>query len=197
MGTLAPDAGVIGLLRRLHQLLHMIETGSLITASLGVLAMMFVTAVDVIMRYAFSSPFTWWYDFLMNYVLIATFYLVFSYTLAHHGHLSVDFFANKLPRKTAFLMLAVGFLATGILMFLISKSSISESIVSYRNNEVLAGVILWPMWISKAIVGLGMSLLALRSLHFAASYLAAYFDDSALRRIGVVPQSADLEEVAQ
>jgi len=197
MSTKRFSGSLAVILMALHRSLSLLEVIGIVVASLGILMMMFVTGVDVILRYVVSSPLTWWYDFLMNYVLLASFYLAFSYTLAHHGHLAVDFFASKLPRPAAFLMSAAGFLASGILLLLVGHSAVHESIVSFINDDVLAGVILWPVWISKALVAWGILVLALRSVHFSACYFVATVNEAAFHSIGLARRLDELEEVTQ
>lgn len=197
MSTKRFSKSLVTILMALHRTLSFVEAIGIIIASLGILMMMFVTGVDVILRYVVSSPLTWWYDLLMNYVLIASFYLAFGYTLAHHGHLSVDFFASKLPRPVAFLMSSAGFLAGGVLLLLVGHSAVHESVISFANDDVLAGVILWPIWISKALVAWGILVLALRCVHFSVCYLVAWADEPAFKDIGLARRLDELEEAMQ
>jgi len=190
-------AAFIRFLRGAHRVLALIEAAGIAAASIGVLTMMFLTAIDVVLRYVVGSPLSWWYDFLMNYVLVAAFYLAFAYTLAHHGHLEVDFFMHKMPRAVSSLALAGGFLASGALLFLVSQSVAREAMVSYQHGDVLAGVIAWPVWVTKAIIAWAMFVMACRCLHFAALYLATRLDASAFDQVGVAQRRDELQEATQ
>lgn len=183
-------------LRYMHRKLNLLEMAGVYIASIGILVAMCVTAVDVFMRYVMGSPLEWWYDFLMNYVIIAIFYLSFSYTLAHHGHLTVGYFAGKMPLRFTYIAFCFGLLIGSIFFYLIGKSAVQESIAAYVNNDVQFGVILWPVWITKAFIAYGILTLALRCLHFFICYLIASIDSGVLERIGIASGVTDLDEAS-
>lgn len=147
-------------------------------AALAVVLMMIFTAFDVLLRYGFNTPLSWWYDFLMNYVLTAAFFLPFSHTLAQHAHLAVEYFSRKLNPRMADILLGIGFAASAAALAIITVSIMREAHASWLHDDVIAGVILWPVWPSRAIIAAAVLPLACRCLYFAAAHFARSVDHS-------------------
>src|SRR5690606_31497196 len=101
---------------------------------------------------------------------LAPFFLAFSYTLARHGHLAVEFFSKKMHRPTLHLLLALAYAGACAMLAIVTIFTSVEAYEAWRNDDVLAGVILWPMWISKAVIALGVLPLSLRCAHFAIGH---------------------------
>lgn len=175
----------MGILCTGERLLSRIEKIWVAVAATAVITMMFFTALDVVFRYGFNSPLTWWYDVLMNYLLFTPFFLSFSYTLAHHGHLAVEFFARKFHPPTMHAFMAIAYAAASIVLSGITVLTAIESYEAWHKGDVIAGVILWPVWLGKAIVVVGMFPLSLRCLHFSIGHLISVRDQTALIRLEV------------
>lgn len=164
------SGGLMAVLCTGEQLLSRVERLWVAIAAMTIMVMMGVTVIDVIMRYGFNSPLRWWFDVLMNYLLLTPFFLSFSYTLAHHGHLAVDFFSRRIHPPLLHTLLAVAYTGTGLVLSAVTIFTFDEAYSAWLANDVVAGVILWPMWISKAIIALGTLPLSLRCLHFAIGH---------------------------
>lgn len=149
-------------------------------AALAVVLMMIFTALDVVLRYGLNSPLTWWYDLLMNYVLIAAFFLPFSHTLAQHAHLAVEYFSQKMNPRVGDALLCVGFSGSAAALAVVTVSITHEAYGAWLHDDVIAGVILWPVWVSRAIVAAAMLPLACRCAYFAAAHAARALRSSAI-----------------
>jgi TRAP-type C4-dicarboxylate transport system permease small subunit len=145
-------------------------------AAAAIVIMMAVTAADVVMRYIFNAPLAWAYDLITHYLLVAGFFFGFSYTLRVNHHISVDFFARRLPEQVYHLWLAIGCLAVTFIFAFIAWMGAVDAYHAWRNDEVIFGALIWPTWPAKAIVPIGMVPLALRCLHRAAAHVAARSD---------------------
>lgn len=139
-----------------------IENVLLGMAALIMLAMMLITGIDVIARYVFNAPIRWAFDLLANYLLVASFFLSFSYTLRIQEHVAVDYFMSKWKPWVLRFGLSLGYLLSAILIAYIAVLASHETWGAWRNKEVIAGAIEWPVWVAKLIVPLGMAPLALR-----------------------------------
>lgn len=156
--------------------LKLFEIGLAALAAFAVFVMMMITAADVLMRYAFNSPLEWVYDLTVHYLLIAGFFLGLAYTLRCNHHISVDFFARKMPPRTYHLSLALGCFLTASVFLAVAWMGTDETYTSWSSGDVLFGAVIWPIWPSKLIVPLGMAPLALRALHRMVAHLYAAFD---------------------
>ncbi len=196
MNASFPLPGVLlRIMRAGHRALSVAEGIGLVAAALCVFGMMFVTAVDVGFRYVIGHPLSWWYDLLMNYMLPAAFYLAFSYTLAHHGHLAVEYFSNRLPPRLGQGLLALGMLASSAVLYVVFQGLSQESWHAWRNDEVIAGAILWPVWISKLILAVGIILLTLRTFLLGLCHALAVRYPNVFAALGLRERTSELDEV--
>lgn len=163
-------------------------------AALCIGAMMVLTAVDVVMRYALNQPLSWAYDLTMNYLLVASFFFGLSYTLRMNHHISVDFFARRLPKRVYHMGMALGCLGAMAIFAAVAWFGLRDTIHAFVNDEVIFGALIWPMWVSKAVVPIGMAPLALRCLHRAVGHLAFATDDVVQARLGLqLDQHSEVE----
>ena len=145
-------------------------------AAMAIFAMMLITALDVVMRYAFNAPLEWVFDLTTHYLLIAGFFLGLSYALRMNHHICVDFFARRLPPRFYHPFLAVGSLAAGFVFAWVASLGAQEAFLSWANGDVMFGAVIWPTWPGKAVIPLGMAPLGLRSLHRALAHMSAVLD---------------------
>ena len=186
--------GRCGVLGAAHRALCAVERLWIGIASIVVVIMMVFTASDVLLRYGFNAPLTWWYDLLMNYLLTAAFFLPFSHTLAQHAHLAVEYFSRKLAPRTGSTLLFLGFTGSAAALAVITYAITKDAYAAWLYDDVIAGVILWPVWISRAIVAAAMLPLTLRCAYFAVAHLLAAlrFDQASIPGLHRSP-SADAE----
>src|SRR5690554_7810218 len=96
--TVIPNTtGKTGITFFLELSCRLLENILIFTAGYMTIAAMIVTFIDVIMRYVFSSPITWVYDFITMYLLPGCYFLAFSYALRTGNHLKVDYFKGVFP----------------------------------------------------------------------------------------------------
>ncbi|HLV76796.1 MAG TPA: TRAP transporter small permease [Marinobacter sp.] len=142
------------------------------------IAAMIVTFIDVIMRYVFSSPITWVYDFITMYLLPGCYFLAFSYALRTGNHLKVDYFISKFP--PLFLRVSTviaGALATA-LFFYIAYTYAGRTYMAWEENEIIYGAINWLVWPSELII-------AVSSLTFSFRLLIETLDQIFPDRSGI------------
>lgn len=173
------------LLRKTDAWLLRLDTLLAGVAAMAIMAMMLVTAADVVMRYVLHSPLHWAYDLVLQYLLVASFFLGFSYTLRHNHHISVDFFARRLSVKSYHLLLGAGCFAAGCIFVAIAWFGAHDAWLAWENDEVIFGALIWPTWLSKIIVPVGMAPLALRCFHRAIAHLWSFRDRTVVKELQI------------
>jgi TRAP-type C4-dicarboxylate transport system permease small subunit len=167
-----------GWLLRLDQLL-------VVVAAAAVFVMMVVTAADVVMRYAFNSPLSWAFDLTTHYLLLTAFAFGFSYTLRINHHISVDFFARRLPDQTYHLAQAIGCILAAALFANIAWISGHQAYDAWAQGEVIFGALIWPTWPQKAIIPVTLCALSLRTIHRGFAHWAAQRDVDLQRKFEI------------
>ena len=128
------------------------------------LAIMLVVTADVVMRYLFNSPFAWAYDLIALYLMAGVFYFVLSDAHREKMHVGIDILQARMgPRVRHFADLLTALISLA-LFSLIAYVGAHSAWESFANDEILAGDIPWPVWLSAIIVPIGTTLLVLRLL---------------------------------
>lgn len=179
-------------LLQLDALLARVETALVAVAGLCVMAMLAVTSVDVVMRYAFNAPLSWSFDLVTQYLLVAAFFLAFPFALGRRDHVGVDFFARMLPARVYHSVLPAGFLAASVLFAAIAWLGMAETVHAWQRDEVVAGVIPWPVWLARLVVPLAAVPFTCRLLYFAVAHWHGRHDVEVQRHLGIVVHDHDL-----
>lgn len=146
----------------LDRVVTQIENVLLLLCSLAIIVAMFLTTADVIMRYAFKSPISWVFDFVMLYLMPAAYYLAFSYGMKTGTHLAVDFFIGHMPSFVLRRICPVILLLGAGLMFYIAWKLCLETYERLTEGHTMFGPIAWLTWPTAAIIGISFLIFAMR-----------------------------------
>lgn len=146
----------------LDNALAKIEWVGIALAAAAFAAMMAVTVIDVIGRYALNAPLTWSFDLITSYLLVAGFFLAISATQANRQHINIDLIPRSLPPRLRAALLAPAFAMAVVFVFVIAWTGADGFQKAWRNNLVMDGVIPWPRWPTYLLVAVGAGLLTLR-----------------------------------
>ena len=139
-------------------------------AAASLFLIMLIVVADVLMRYIFNSPFIWSYELIAMYLMVIVFFFSLSNTLEEDGHIAVDILHIKLSSRSRHWCLAIGYWLTLIVFTIILCTSINETWISYKHDDVTDGLIEWPIWLSWLSVPLGVALLNIRILFRALGH---------------------------
>lgn len=144
-------------------LAHVEDVAALLAAAALTLIMMIIV-VDVFMRYVLNAPLTWAYELISSYLIPVAFFFVLAQTMRLGEHVAVDFFVDLIgptARRWMFFFSSLSALAIFCVLTLVTGV---EAWRSMMMNEHTIGYFVWPIWMSKATVPLGVGLLTLRLL---------------------------------
>lgn len=133
-------------------------------ASLFMVVLVVIMCMEVFLRYVMESPTVWALEFT-TFLYGMHFILGYGYTEQYHGHVRVDIFSTKLPKKAQDILYIV---TTALISLPVSVMlciwSYDNAIQSTRNLEHSAsawGPSIWPV---KIVMALGFTFLALQVL---------------------------------
>ena len=136
-----------------------------------IMAMMLLTATDVIGRYVFNSPIQGSYE-ITEFMLVAVVFLGIAYVQLVKGHVKVEVATSWLPQR-AQLALDIFAYFIGLVMFsLITWQSGIYAWDAFVTKEYTWGLLQLPLWPAKSFVTIGCAFLAIQ-------YLADIITDSA------------------
>lgn len=175
--------------RPLYRAFIHVESAALTLAGLAMFVIMIIASADVMMRYLFNAPFVWTHELIRLYLIPILVYLAVSGAFAAHAHIAVDILQYRLsPRRRQWTYLITD--ALGAVFFAaIAWGTFWRAHGEYVDGDVLAGIILWNVWPSSAIVSFGSLLLAIRAA--AHTVLRAITLATGEELIGVPPLAVE------
>ena len=138
------------------------KVGSL--CALLILPMVGVVVYEVVMRYLFSASTSWGFE-TTTFIYGTHFILGLSYTQLHNGHVSIDIFEARLPRRKRTILGII----TNLIIFLPTFScmtifSWSYALDSWKNWEHQSTSWAPPIYPFKTIMAIGFSLLLIQMI---------------------------------
>ncbi|MFC3227782.1 TRAP transporter small permease [Marinibaculum pumilum] len=130
--------------------------------SAATLAVMVIVVADVVGRYAFNQPIGWVYDLVSIYYINLVLYFMASETLRVRGHIALDLRLRFLPRPLWRGLQAIAWIAVAAAIAVSAWRVSADAVGSFTAGDVHPGLYEWPVWVEKAIVGLGLILLVCR-----------------------------------
>jgi len=149
-------------IRRAGDVLYAIERTLTVVAVVFLFVIMVLVVADVFMRYVLNRPFSFAYDLIGLYLLAGVFFLTISDALREHAHVGVDILLHRFAPAGRRLSEIVTALVGLFVFVLISKVGFDRALDNFQQNDVLAGAIPWPTWLSASLVPFGCSVLVLR-----------------------------------
>ncbi|HEU4987769.1 MAG TPA: TRAP transporter small permease [Rhizobiaceae bacterium] len=153
--------------------LAIVERALVAVSSICLGMIMLIVVADVTMRYFFHAPFSWSYDLIGLYLMVAVFFFALSDTLHNHGHIAIDIFQHSLPQRVRHVSMAIGYLLSTVILALITWQAWIRLQTAYLGDDRIAAAIPWPTWISYFIVTLGGAVVTLRCLYRTIGHAAS------------------------
>ncbi len=147
-------------------------------AAVVILLVMVSIGTDVAARYLFNSPLSWVYDFVSIYAMNIVLYLMASEVLRTQSHVELDLKVRLLPERAWNILGAVSWIAVAAALAVIAGLAYASMLASWRMGEVHPGLYEWPIWIEKAVVAVGLTLLCLRILVRWVRFVQCNWDTS-------------------
>jgi TRAP-type C4-dicarboxylate transport system permease small subunit len=163
--------------QRLDGILCRIEVLALLVAGVAVVAAMLLVSADATMRYVFAAPLAFQLHITEFYLLPASLTMALAWGYRTGGTIQIQFLIMVLPRWLVVPLTRVGLIAASAYMAYLAWRGYLVFLRALNRNEVVMGVVDWPVSLSWVWIPLGCGLLALRLLMDATA--------PTLRRIGM------------
>ena len=133
-------------------------------SSLLMVLLVVMMCYEVIRRYFFNAPTIWGLEFT-TFIFGVHFVMGYGYTEYYDGHVRVDIFSSRFPKKLQDLLYIV--LTIGVTLPLVTLLGIwawDNAIISTRILEDLSSAWAPPIWPVKLLMALGFTFLFLQVL---------------------------------
>lgn len=136
----------------------------LFIAQAAIFIMMFLITADAVSRYLFHQSIIGVYEFTERYLMISAVFLSMSYVMKLDGHIKLDLFIDRLPKKVSSVFNLLFLLLGAAFVFCIGYQGMIMTYDAWVNNITGTGLIPWPVWLSYIWVPIGAYLFTLRLL---------------------------------
>lgn len=136
-----------------------LATGS----ALLVLAVVFLTVLEVVLRRIFDSPTTWTFD-VARYFVLYSFMFAGAYTLQNDGHIRITFIVEKFSSRVRLWLDVLGQGGGLVFSLVLTWLAVKQTLKSYDRNWHTQDVTSIPEWTLYIGIALGALMLSLTFL---------------------------------
>jgi TRAP-type C4-dicarboxylate transport system permease small subunit len=156
------EEGVVQFHRTIDRAFRHVETAGVVLAGITMLVVMVLVSADAILRRGFGQPLTFQLTLSESYLLVIMVMLSLAWGYRRGGTIQVRLLLDNLPPATAAIIMRIGLAASAIYMAVLAVLAWSPFYRAWVDNEVVLGVIDWPVAWSWIWVPLGCGMLAIR-----------------------------------
>jgi len=132
-----------------------------IGAAAIILVMMFLTTLDVVLRYIFSSPLPGVYE-LQEFMLVGAVFLALAYVQSLKGHIYVDLFTNRFSERGQAILRIISHTVSFLIFALITWQGGLRAWSAFVTGQCREGLISYPLWPAKWALTIGCGFFCLR-----------------------------------
>lgn len=126
-----------------------------------IMVMIFLTAIDVVLRYIFNSPLPGAYE-LQEFLLVGVVFLGLGYIQSMKGHLSVDVLTSRMSPKNQTVFNILSYVICLFIFGIITWQAGLRAWIAFDTGQVREGLVRYPLWPAKMMIPIGAGLLCLR-----------------------------------
>lgn len=149
---------------RLDAGLCRIELAALVIAGIAVVSAMLLVSADAILRYLFAAPLAFQLHVSEFYLLPASLMMALAWGYRTGGAIQISILVSALPERVAGPLTRVMLAVSGCYVAYLAWRSSFPLIRAWHRNEVVMGVLDWPVSLSWVWITAGCALLAVRLL---------------------------------
>jgi TRAP-type C4-dicarboxylate transport system permease small subunit len=152
----------IRLHRAIDRAFSTLETAAAVLAGCIIFVVMVLVSADAILRRGLGQPLTFQLTLSESYLLVAMVMLSLAWGFRRGGTIQVRLLLDVLPKPVADLIMRAGLGAAAIYMGVLAVLAWKPFYRAWVDNEIVMGVIDWPVAWSWIWVPLGCAMLAIR-----------------------------------
>ncbi|MGE0724655.1 MAG: TRAP transporter small permease [Alphaproteobacteria bacterium] len=144
--------------------LALVEGAMAIAAGAVVVAIMALVSLDAVLRHVFAEPLTFQIHLTQFYLLVAATMLALPWGYRRGGAIQVRLLLDRLPHRVGEAIVRIGLMASALYLLALAWRARAIFAKAWVDDEVVMGVIDWPVAWSWIWVPLGCAVLAVRLL---------------------------------
>lgn len=153
-----------GAIRAVDRTLCRVENGLIAIGGAAIALAMVLVSADAFMRHVFSDPLTFQYTFTEQYLMVMGFSLALPWGYRTGGRIRILLLLNAFPPAMRLWIMRLGNVAAAIYLGFLAWQSFGKATTAFTRNDLMMGVIDWPVGWSWIWIPIGLSFLILRLL---------------------------------
>jgi TRAP-type C4-dicarboxylate transport system permease small subunit len=149
--------------------LSRIEDAAVVVAGIAITVAMLLVSADAILRYVFRAPLAFQLHLTEFYLLPISLMMALAWGYRNGGTIQIRLVLNALPERLMSPIIRLGLVAASLYMAVLAWRGYLVFLRAWERNEVVTGVVDWPVGLSWIWVPLGCALLSARLLVDAAA----------------------------
>ena len=126
-----------------------------------IMGMMFLTTIDVALRYIFNHPLPGVYE-LQEFMLVGAVFLGLAYIQSLKGHIYVDLFTNRFSERGQAILAVISHAISFLIFALITWQGGLRAWTALVTGQSREGLISYPLWPAKCMLTIGSGFFCLR-----------------------------------
>lgn len=161
LGDSGQPTGAVGMVDRA---LRRVENGLIALGGVAIALAMVLVSADAFMRHVFSNPLTIQYTLTEQYLMVMGFSLALPWGYRTGGRIRILLLLNAFPQPVRLWVMRIGNVAAAIYLGFLAWKAFGKAETAFARNDLMMGVIDWPVGWSWIWIPVGLSFLILRLL---------------------------------
>ena len=141
-----------------------LETAAACIAGVAMVCAMLLVTADALLRHLFDNPLTFQIALTEKYLLVTMILMAMPWGFRTGGYIRIDELTRRLPIPVAEVVLRAGLVALAVYIALLALRSWTRFHEALLRDEVVLGVIDWPVAWSWFPLPVGLGMLSVRLL---------------------------------
>lgn len=146
------------------RVLQHVENGLIAVGGVAIALAMVLVSADAFMRHVFSDPLTFQYTLTESYLMVMGFSLALPWGYRTGGRIRIMLLLHAVSAPVRLWVMRVGNLVAALYLSILAVRSFEKAQTAFLRDDLIMGVIDWPVGWSWVWIPVGLSVLVLRLL---------------------------------
>ncbi|AGI74830.1 TRAP transporter DctQ subunit (plasmid) [Octadecabacter arcticus 238] len=148
--------------------LRLVENTMAALGGIAISTAMVLVCTDAVMRHLFSAPLTFQFTLTESYLMVMSFALALPWGYRSGGRIRISLLLATLGDRNRDILVRGGNIVAALYLVVLGWKALEKTTSAFGNNDLVMGVIDWPVGWSWVWLPIGLFTLALRLLVDAA-----------------------------
>ena len=149
--------------------IRLVENALAVLGGIAIASAMVLVSTDAVMRHIFSEPLTFQFTLTESYLMVMGFALALPWGYRTGGRIRIALLLAVLTPSVRSILIRVGNVVAALYLSVLGWKALEKTSSAFASNDLIMGVIDWPVGWSWVWLPIGLFMLAIRLLIDAVS----------------------------